>query len=264
MGRGPATPAARPERPASRPPIRRKASAESELRLEGAVGEVSGTTLPSGNGVPPDENSGNSPEVSVVSTGSDVNPDDAQLIADCLAGRTEAFGELVVRHQDRLYRTLVGVLGSSEDARDVAQDSFIHAFRKLRSFRGESAFYSWLFRIAMNAAASSRRKERVRSVSIDVLRERTGREPIDEHPAGSPSHALERDERRNLVRRALAGVSAEFREALVLKEIEELRYDQIAEALDVPIGTVRSRIHRGRAELREQLRILLSGDGPVR
>ena len=78
-----------------------------------------------------------------------VNDQDQELIDECLAGQTDAFGRLVVRYQDRLYNTLVNILGSPDDARDIAQEAFVHAFRKLATFRGHAAFYSWLFRIAL-------------------------------------------------------------------------------------------------------------------
>ncbi|MEX0701423.1 MAG: sigma-70 family RNA polymerase sigma factor [Planctomycetales bacterium] len=183
--------------------------------------------------------------------------DDQQLIQDCLSGETEAFGRLVVRYQDRLYNTLLGVLCSPEDARDVAQDAFVQAFHKLGTFRGRSAFYSWLFRIAMNAAISRKRKDRRAPSSIDAAREAAGFEPADGHPAASPSYALEVRERQTVVRAALAELSEEFRTVLILKEMEGLKYEEIAEIVGCPIGTVRSRIHRGRNELREKLRALL-------
>ena len=102
---------------------------------------------------------------------------DKELIAECLGGQTCAFGTLVSRYQDRLYNSLVNVLGSTEDARDVAQDAFVHAFEKLGSFRGDSAFYSWLFRIALNAAVTRHRKQRRVAVSLEVARSQNGHEP---------------------------------------------------------------------------------------
>ncbi|MAG92518.1 MAG: RNA polymerase subunit sigma [Planctomycetaceae bacterium] len=186
-----------------------------------------------------------------------MNADDQELIDACLAGRTEAFGTLVVRYQDRLYNTLVGVLGSSDDARDAVQDSFVHAFRKLETFRGKSAFYSWLFRIAINTAISHKRKNRRTSTSIDSTKELTGLEPHDPRHDTPPSHALETLERQQTVQTALAQLAEEYRTVLILKEMEGLKYEEIAEIVGCPIGTIRSRIHRARAELRERLRILL-------
>lgn len=182
---------------------------------------------------------------------------DTELIAECLQGRTEAFGQLVTRYQDRLFGTLVTMLGSAEDARDVAQDAFVQAYQKLDSFRGQSAFYSWLFRIALNSSVDHHRRQRRPTVSIDAAREQTGTEPTDLHPETSPSFGIERTERQNLVQTALGKLSPEYREVLVLKEMEDLKYEEIAVLVKIPVGTVRSRIHRGRAELKEILERLL-------
>lgn len=182
---------------------------------------------------------------------------DQELIADCLNGQTHAFGDLVTRYQNRLYNTLVVVLGSVDDAHDVAQEAFVSAFQKLNTFRGSSAFYSWLFRIALNSAFSQKRKRQRVCVSIDAAREQSGAEPIDRHPATRPEYAMETVERQAAVRSALAELAEEFRTALVLKEMEGLSYDEIAGIVGCPIGTVRSRIHRARAELRLKLEGLL-------
>lgn len=185
---------------------------------------------------------------------------DQELIDRCLAGRSEAFGLLVERYQHRLYGTLVHVVGSAEQARDVAQDAFLHAFEKLATFRGQSAFYSWLFRIALNAAVSARRKTSRVHKSIDATREATGDEPIDGHAGAAPWHALHVADRQQMVRKALAELPEEYRTALILKEMDELKYGEIAEILDVPIGTVRSRIHRARQELRNRLQVALQAE----
>ena len=186
-----------------------------------------------------------------------MSSDEKQLIRECLAGRTEAFGELVIRYQDRLFNALAGILGSPEDARDVAQDAFVQAFQRLKTFRGQSAFYSWLFRIALNAAATQRRRTRHKPASIDAARDETGGDPPDRHPDAAPSHALEAKERRAAVQSALARLPAEFRIPLVLKEIDGLKYHEIATIVGCPVGTVRSRIHRARSELRQRLELLL-------
>lgn len=201
-------------------------------------------------------NPGNSPAGEIVSSSNAVNSDDQQLIDECLAGRNDAFGELVVRYQDRLFHTLLYVTGAADQAQDVAQDAFVHAFAKLSTFRGESAFYSWLFRIAMNAAVSRKRRDRRMSASLDAARENAGHEPTDVHPNSEPSYPMEVSERQALVRAALAELSEEYRTVLVLKEMEDLRYEEIAEIVGCPIGTVRSRIHRARSELREKLAVL--------
>lgn len=186
-----------------------------------------------------------------------MNTDDQKLIEESLNGQRDAFGQLVVRYQDRLYNTLLRALGSAEDAADAAQEGFVQAFQKLGTFRGESSFYSWLFRISMNAAISTKRKNKRMTASIDAAREQAGVEPEDIHPTVQPSYAIELSEQQQLVQNALAGLSEEFRSAIVLKEIEGMKYEEIADVLGCPIGTVRSRIFRARTELKDKLRILL-------
>jgi RNA polymerase sigma-70 factor (ECF subfamily) len=180
---------------------------------------------------------------------------DSELIEQTLQGRPAAFGVLVRKYQDRLFNTLAHVLGNVEDAHDVAQDSFIQAFVKLETFQQSSAFYTWLYRIAMNMAATSRRRKRA-VLSVDQTREATGREPID--LGESPGERLERLERQRQVRQAIAGLPEEFRAVVVLREIEGFCYETIAEVLDLPVGTVRSRLHRARAQLRDQLKEVLT------
>jgi len=145
------------------------------------------------------------------------------------------------------------MLGSVHDARDVAQEAFLSAFEKLSTFRKESSFYSWLFRIAYNSAVSSRRKQKRIKGSVDRYRDETGFEPVDGRENSSPSSRLQSEENQQLVRNGLKELAPEHRDVIVMKEIEGLRYDEIAELLGCPIGTVRSRIHRARQELREKL-----------
>ena len=189
------------------------------------------------------------------------SPEDQQLIETCLTGDSSAFGELVVRYQDRLYGSVLMMVGSPEDARDLTQEAFVHAFRRLDSFRGDSAFYTWLFRIAINATISFRRKmARRKMVSIEKAREVIGEEPRDGRVDTPPSSRMESQEQQRLVRASLGELSEEFRTAIVLTEIEGMSYEDAAEAIGCPIGTVRSRIHRARNELREKLRLLLKDE----
>lgn len=182
-----------------------------------------------------------------------VTSDDLRLIELTLAGNKEAFGELVLKYQDRLFGTLVHMLGSLEDARDAVQEAFLSAYEKLGSFRQESSFYSWLFRIAYNAAISSRRRERGFRQSLDGRKSLTGTEPPDLSPATDPASQLQSEESQQQVRQALDELGPEYRDAIILKEIEGLRYDEISDLLNCPIGTVRSRIHRARQLLRDKL-----------
>lgn len=151
------------------------------------------------------------------------------------------------------------MLGSADEAREAAQDAFVHAYQKLHTFQGNSAFSTWLFRIAVNAAFTRQRRNRRYRTSLDGVQGESGYELTDHRASADPSQPLEQSETQRIVRDALAALPEEFRTALVLKEMEGLRYEEIAEITDVPIGTVRSRIHRARHELRDKLRIALKG-----
>jgi len=184
---------------------------------------------------------------------SPVTADDERLIAESVQGRTEAFGELVCRYQDRLFNTTYRLLGNAEDARDVVQEAFLHAYQSLRSFKGEARFFTWLYRIAFNTAISHKRKQRTIR-RMDAGRNGEGAaEPLDASEFSQPGHSLERSEEEQRIQQALNRLSAEHRAVLILKDMEGQKYEEIAEALDVPIGTIRSRLHRARLELRELL-----------
>ena len=180
--------------------------------------------------------------------------DDAQLIDQTLAGESAAFGRLVQKYQDRLYNTIVHVAGNAEDAQDVVQEAFVQAFVKLDTFKGSSAFYTWLYRIAFNMAASHRRRQRP-TCSVEYAREVSGNEPMDRED--DPCESLEREERCRQVRRAIDKLNKEHRAVIVLREIDGCCYETIAEILDLPLGTVRSRLHRARLQLREELKEVL-------
>lgn len=182
--------------------------------------------------------------------------DDNQLIEAALAGNSAAFGDLVRKYQDRLYTTMSHLLGSSEDAKDVVQDAFVKAFVKLESFQRASGFYTWLYRIAFNTAMSGQRRRRP-AQSVD-LRHDGGEEPLD--PSAAPGDRLEREELANQVRGALDTLSDEHRTVLVLRDIDGCDYEAMAKILDIPVGTVRSRLHRARLQLRDQLKNVLQTD----
>ena len=180
--------------------------------------------------------------------------DDDRLIADCLKGQTAAFGELVRRYQDRLFNTVFRLVDSAEDAQDVVQEAFLHAYQSLDRFKGESQFFTWLYRIAVNSAISLKRKQRI-VVSLHLDRERQGGvpEPHDVSELSQPDLALERADEERRIQAALNRLSPEHRAVLILKDLEDQKYETMAEILQVPIGTIRSRLHRARLELREVL-----------
>lgn len=181
--------------------------------------------------------------------------DDAELIHETLAGQRAAFGQLVRKYQGRLFNTLLHVVGSREEAEDVCQEAFVQAFVKLESFGGRSAFYTWLYRIAFNVSISRRRRRRRTEVSMDQHQERTGQEPQEFRDG--PTDQLMREEQIRQVRAAINGLNEEYRAILVLREIEGCCYETISEILDLPLGTVRSRLHRARLQLRDQLQGIL-------
>lgn len=183
--------------------------------------------------------------------------EDAHLIEKTLAGDSAAFGELVRKYQDRLYNTMVHVSGNTEDAYDVVQDAFVQAFVKLETFKHSSRFYTWLYRIAFNMAATMRRRQRP-VVSIEMGRDLHGGDPMTTNQG--PEQILEQQENRDRVQAAIARLGDEHREVVVLRDIEGCSYETIAEILDVPVGTVRSRIHRARSALRDDLRDMLAGE----
>ena len=176
--------------------------------------------------------------------------EDFQLIDDTLAGDRSAYGELVRKYQDRLYNAVVQITGCHDEAEDVVQDVFVQAYVKLEKFQKASAFYTWLYRIAFNAAVSRKRRKRV-EYSVEQSREVSGNEPT--YQGDSPSENLHRQEEVQQVHAALRRLSDEHRKILVLREMEGCCYESIAEVLEVPVGTVRSRLHRARTQLREEL-----------
>ena len=149
------------------------------------------------------------------------------------------------------------VVGSAEDARDVVQEALVQAFVKLDTFHRASAFYTWLYRIAFNVAISRSRRKRP-TISVERNRETTGQELADQR--AGPSQQVEQEERCRQVREAIATLSEEHRAVVILREIDGCCYETIAEILDLPVGTVRSRLHRARLQLRDQLKEVLAVD----
>ncbi len=185
-----------------------------------------------------------------------MSADDRRLIAECLRGRTAAFCELAARYQDRLYNTVYQVVDNAQDAEDVVQETFLSAYQSLNTFKGDAQFFTWLYRIAMNTAISLKRKQKA-TVSIGGVNGEGAIDPQDASESNRPGHALERREEDSRIQKALKQLSPEHRAVLVLKDMEGQKYEAIAEILQVPIGTIRSRLHRARMELRT----LLSQDG---
>lgn len=181
------------------------------------------------------------------------SPDDRLLIESFRAGRVEAFDVLVRRYQDRLYPTLLRLTGCAEDARDLTQAAFFRAYQKLDRFQGDSSFYTWVYRIAVNLALSERRRRRVAG-RVFAAAGPEAPEPAADPDRSDPALPVERAEREALIQRALDALQPDHRAVVVLKDFDGLHYEQIAQKLEIPVGTVRSRLHRAREILRERLR----------
>jgi RNA polymerase sigma-70 factor, ECF subfamily len=178
---------------------------------------------------------------------------DEIIVERALTGDAEAFGEIVRRWERRIFALTYGILGREEDARDATQETFLAAFRNLRGFRGEAKVSSWLHRIAVNQCISRQRRAKVRSESaLEEEQEKDASSfaaPVDY----SPARAAEGRQETLAVRRAINSLPIELRQVVVMKEFEELTFREIAEALDLPLSTVKSRLYTALKQL--QLRL---------
>jgi RNA polymerase sigma-70 factor (ECF subfamily) len=186
--------------------------------------------------------------------------EDAALVEQTQQGDMAAFARLVTKYQDRVYNTCWRVCGNVEDARDLTQDAFLNALRAIGTFQSKAGFYTWLFRIAVNLSLSHRRKAG-HAVKLS-LHDSDGSRLIDSQasrlvqrtaPGRShdPAVGMETREAHRVLLRLLDEMDEEFRAVLVLRDVEGFDYQEIAEILDVPPGTVKSRLHRARMALRE-------------
>ncbi len=170
--------------------------------------------------------------------------DEAALIARSQTGDANAFNRLVAGYHDRIYQLAYRMTGNHADAQDVAQDAFIKAYMALREFRAQAAFSTWLHRIAVNVAVDMLRRRGTRPGPLTDL-EATAADPL--------ADGAERIEIQRRIQRAIAALPVEQRTAVVLRDMQECSYEEIAEVLKVPMGTVRSRLSRAREALRMML-----------
>lgn len=182
-----------------------------------------------------------------------MSSDDHRLITECREGNSAAFGELVSRYQDRLFNSVLRLVNNAEDARDVVQEAFLHAYQSLHSFKGDSLFFTWLYRIAVNTAISMRRKQKPTLRVQPGGEEKDAIDPLDPSETNRPGHAIEMAEEERIVHDALAKLSVEHRAVLVMKDMDGMKYEEMADILGVPVGTIRSRLHRARLEIRDIL-----------
>src|SRR5689334_12890973 len=178
---------------------------------------------------------------------------DEVIVERALTGDAEAFGELVRRWERRIFALTYGMLGREEDARDATQETFIAAFRNLRGFRGEAKVSSWLHRIAVNQCISRQRRAKVRSESALDDEQENGAASLAAPVSESPVRVVEGRQETLAVRRAINSLPVELRQVVVMKEFEELTFREIADALDLPLSTVKSRLYTALRQL--QLRL---------
>jgi RNA polymerase sigma-70 factor, ECF subfamily len=180
------------------------------------------------------------------------------LVKRCQAGDTGAFDELVTRYRTRVFGMIYNMVHSEQDAWDLAQDAFVKAWKSIKRFRGRSSFYTWLYRIVMNVAIDWVRKKQVRSgAEFDDATQLKEIDPASKTApkAGAlPYETMERGEIRERIDQAIAQLTPEHRAVILMKEIEEMQYHEIAEALGCSIGTVMSRLFYARKKLQNLLR----------
>lgn len=186
-----------------------------------------------------------------------VDPD-RELVERARAGERAAFDLLVARYQRRLLRLVLRLLRDPAEAEDVVQETFLKAYRALPRFRGEAAFYTWLYRIALNGARNAILRRRQRGAPHGVAPSQL---PAPVPEIGTPESMLLSKQVMLAIDAALEALPLELRTAIVLREIEGLSYEEIAEIMECPLGTVRSRIFRAREAIARRLRPLL--DLPV-
>jgi len=184
------------------------------------------------------------------------SPADEELVARVIAGDEFAYGVLVERYRDYVYTIAVRIVGDDEDAEDVAQETFVRAYRALPRFRGDSKFSSWLYRITTNRALThlKRRKRRAPTDDIDAG-PHVEAEAVDDGRAESESPELlvRDDEFRREVRRAVGDLPEQYRVVVTLFYLEQRSYKEVAETLGIPMGTLKTHLHRARALLRDIL-----------
>lgn len=184
--------------------------------------------------------------------------DDAILVQGLRAGKEEAYATLLARYQQPVFHLVYRLLEDSAEASDVVQEVFLKVFRHISAFRGQSSLKTWVYRITVNEANNHRRwfsRHSKRQVGLEQEQGNSGRsyEKVLPDPGRSPYEVALEAETHTLIEEALSKINPVFREAVVLRDIEDLSYEQIAEILNVSLGTVKSRILRGREALRKEL-----------
>ena len=182
-----------------------------------------------------------------------INLSDEQLVELAVSKDPEAFGEIVRRWERKIFALCFGMLAREDDARDAAQETFIAAYRNLSKFRGEAKVSSWLHRIAVNQCLTTKRRAKTRSEDfLDEEKHEEERYFVAPEKA-SPARAIEANERLTLVRQAVTSLPSELRQVIVMKEFEDMTFQEISETLEVPLSTVKSRLYTALKQLRMKL-----------
>lgn len=207
------------------------------------------------------------PTPAVSGTKASVEPSDADLVRAAQRGERSAFDRLIERHQDRIYGLVYRILGDRERAADTTQDVFVKAYTGLPRFRGDAAFATWIYRIALNQARSELRQKRNPGPKVVHLFAR--REDDDTRSEEVPDHTYEptrmvgRKETARTIQTVLSSLDADDRELIVLRDVEGLGYDEIARITERPLGTVKSTLHRARLKFVERYRLAECGAPPM-
>lgn len=181
---------------------------------------------------------------------------DTEIIERTLNGEPEAFNTLVRRWERQIYSLAFRMLGRDEEAYDICQETFLSAYRNLSKFRGDSKFSSWLYRIAINCCHNRIRSRGHSDISLDQQLENQGFEPVTD--AENLTDGLQREQIAELVRRALAGLPPDMRQVIVMKEYQGLKFQEIADILNIPVSTVKTRLYTGLEQLKQRLSHLKS------
>ncbi len=181
------------------------------------------------------------------------NLTDEQLVEQAVNENSEAFGEIVKRWERKIFALCFGMLAREDEARDAAQETFISAYKNLKNFRGDAKVSSWLHRIAVNQCLTVKRRAKTRSESF-LDDENNTEEKVFVAPARlSPSRTTEQNERLKIIRQAVASLPADLRQIVVMKEFEEMTFQEISDALDLPLSTIKSRLYTALKQLRMKL-----------